>query len=91
MVDPDPELAPVIPPVIVPTVQEKVLGALDVRAIFGLVPLHMVAALIAVTTVAGETVTVIEYGVPTHKPVTDVGVTIYSTEPDNVLLGLVKV
>jgi hypothetical protein len=36
MVVPDPALAPVIPPVIFPIVHAKLLGALAVRAMFGL-------------------------------------------------------
>jgi len=77
MVEPDPLLAPVIPPVIVPIVQEKVLGVLAVKARFGPVPLQIVAAVVDVTTGAGLTVTVIVKGFPTQPPPVDVGVTIY--------------
>lgn len=59
MVEPVPRLAPEIPPVIVPTVQTKVLGIDDVKLIFGLVPLQMVAVLDVVTVGPGLTVTVI--------------------------------
>ena len=57
--DPDPTLAPVIPPVIVPTVQVNVLGAEAVKVIFGPVLLQVVAVLTVVTTGLGLTVTVI--------------------------------
>jgi hypothetical protein len=59
MVGPDPALAPVIPPVIVPMVQAKVLGALAVKAMFGLVPLQIDAVAEFVTVGVGFTVTVI--------------------------------
>jgi len=56
-----PELAldPVMPPVIVPIVHAKLLGALAVNVIFGLVPLHVAAVLAVVTAGVGLTVTVI--------------------------------
>ena len=57
--DPDPALAPIIPPVIVPTVQVNVLGADAVKLIFGPVPLQVEARLAVVTTGVGLTVTVI--------------------------------
>jgi len=41
MVEPDPAPDPVIPPIFVPIVQVKVDGVLEVRAIFGLVPLQI--------------------------------------------------
>jgi hypothetical protein len=56
---PDPLLAPVIPPVIVPTVQLKLPGTLDVNTIFGLVPLQVLAIGELVTIGVGRTVTVI--------------------------------
>jgi uncharacterized protein Usg len=56
---PDPAIAPVILPVIVPTVHVKLLGALAVNAMLGLVPLHVTAVLAVVTTGVGVTVTVI--------------------------------
>ena len=55
---PDPALAPVIPPVFVPIVHEKVLGALAVSVILGDVPLQMAAVLELVITGLGLTVTV---------------------------------
>jgi hypothetical protein len=55
---PDPEFAPVIPPVIVPIVHVKVLGALAVREILGLVLLQVETAAAFVTTGLGLTVTV---------------------------------
>jgi len=58
MVAPDPAVAPVIPPVIGPTVQINVLGTLDVRFILGLPPLHVFAVGAFVTVTAGSTLTV---------------------------------
>jgi len=87
---PDASLAPVIPPVIVPTVHAKLLGALAVNAIFGPVPLQVLAVLAVVTTGVGLTVTTILYGLPIHDPVVEVGVTRYSTVPAVALLGLVS-
>jgi len=77
--------------VIVPTLQANELGALAVRVMFGLVPLHVLAVAALVTVVAGFTVTVIVYGAPAHVPVVDVGVTIYSTDPAVDVLGLVRI
>jgi hypothetical protein len=59
MLLPEPLLAPLINPVIVPIVHVKVLGVLAVSAIFGLVPLQVLAVLAVVTAGAGLTVTVI--------------------------------
>jgi hypothetical protein len=78
IVDPPPGFAPVIPPVIVPNVQVKVLGALAVRAILGFVPLQMAAVAAVVTAGVGLTVTVIGYGDPGQPGVAvDVGVIRY--------------
>jgi len=55
---PDPGEAPVIPPVIVPIVQTKVLGTEEVRFIFVFVPVQTLAAEGVVTTGAGFTVIV---------------------------------
>ncbi len=78
IVPPDPAAAPVIPPVTVPIVHEKVLAAVEVSDILGLVPLQVATAAAFVTTGLGLTVTVIVYGVPAHPGVAvDVGVTIY--------------
>ena len=90
MSGPEPLLAPVILPVIVPIVQVKVLEALDVRDMLGLVPVHILTAAGFVTTGLGFTVTVIVYGVPAHEPVVDVGVIMYWTVPAVALLGLVS-
>lgn len=76
MVAPEPAMAPVIPPVIVPMIQVKLLGLEAVNAILGLVPLQMVKVFAVKTTGVGLTVTVIVYGVPEHEPVVAVGVTI---------------
>jgi hypothetical protein len=91
MVDPEPALAPVIPPEITPIVHVNVLGVLAVNAMFGLAPLQMVAVAGFVTAGFGLTVTVIVYGCPAHDPVVDVGVTKYCTVPAAELLGLVRV
>jgi len=90
MVEPDPALAPVIPPMFAPIVQVKVLAIEAVKLIFGLVPLQMVAVDEFVTTGLGLTVTKIVKGVPAQEPVMAVGVTIYSTVPEVKLLGLVS-
>jgi uncharacterized protein Usg len=91
IVDPLDALAPVIPPVIEPMVHEKLLGALDVNVIFGSVPLQVVAVVELVTAGVGLTVTTILYGLPTHDPVVEVGVTRYSTVPAVELLGFVRI
>jgi hypothetical protein len=77
IVDPEPGVAPVIPPVTFPIVHAKLLGAVAVRLMFVFPPLHMVTAAGVVTTGVGLTVTVIVYGEPGQFPVDDVGVTIY--------------
>jgi hypothetical protein len=77
IVEPDPLLAPVIPPVIVPIVHAKLLAVLAVNPIFGPVPLQIVAVAELVTTGVGLTVTVIVYTGPAQLPVVDVGVTRY--------------
>lgn len=88
MTDPDAVLAPVTPPVIVPMVQAKVLGAEAVKLIPGAVPLQILIVGVFVMSILGLTVTVIVYGMPEHKPTVAVGVTIYSTVPAVELLGL---
>jgi hypothetical protein len=77
IVDPEPARAPLIPPVIVPIVQVKLLGALEIRAKFALAPLQIVAVEAFVTAGAGLTVTVIVKAAPTHEPPVVVGVTRY--------------
>ena len=91
MLEPEPPLAPVMLPVIVPSVQAKLLTALEVKLILGLVPLHVLAVVVLVTAGFGLTVTVIVVAEPAQLPVVDVGVTIYGTVPDKLLLGLVSV
>lgn len=90
IVAPDPLLAPVILPVIVPTVHVNVLAAVAVKAMFGLVPLHVDAVFSVVTVGLGLTVTVIGYTTPGQLPVVDVGVTRYSTVPAAASSGLVS-
>jgi hypothetical protein len=58
IVVPLPEVAPVIPPLIVPIVQLNVLDALAVSAMFGLVLLQMASVAGLVTAGVGLTVTV---------------------------------
>ena len=77
MVGPDPGEAPVIPPVIVPIVHAKVLGAEAVNAMAGLVPLQVLAVGKVVTVGVGLTETLIVYVGPVHNPATEVGVTMY--------------
>ena len=55
---PFPALAPVIPPVIVPIVQVKVLGIEEASVIPGAVPLQITAVAAVVTAGVGFTVTV---------------------------------
>lgn len=59
IVEPDPALAPVMLPVMVPTVQLNVLAAVAVRAILVALPLQMAAVAAVVITGLGLTVTVI--------------------------------
>ena len=59
MVEPEPALAPVVPPVIVPIVHVNVLAALAVRLIFVLLPLQILFVLAVVTAGIGFTVIVI--------------------------------
>jgi hypothetical protein len=81
-----------MPPTIVPTVQLNVLGTVDVKEMFGLPPLQIAAGGVLVTAGSGLTVTVIVYGVPEQAVLAvDVGVTMYSTLPAAVLLGLFSV
>ena len=92
MVEPLPAVAPVMLPVIAPTDQLKVLGVEAASAIFVAVPLQMAAVFAVVTTGVGNTVTMIEYGAPGHAgDVVEVGTTIYSTVPADVLTGLFSV
>ncbi len=58
IVVPDPLLAPVIPPVMVPTVQVKVLGVVADNEMFGPLPLQVDAVLAVVTAGVGSTETV---------------------------------
>ena len=59
MEEPEPALAPVILPVIVPTVHVKLLATDAVKLIAVLLPLHIVFVAVLVTAGAGFTVTVI--------------------------------
>jgi len=90
MVVPEPELAPVMPPVIVPTVQVKVLGTLAVNPRFAATPLHLLAVAELVTEGIGFTVTVMVYTVPEQEFVVSVAITRYCTVPAEVP-GLVSV
>jgi hypothetical protein len=78
-------------PVMVPNVQTKLLGALDVKVIFGPVPLQVIAVAAFVIAGIGLTDTVKVKGDPTHDPVVDVGVIIYGTVPAVALPGFVSV
>jgi hypothetical protein len=59
MLLPEPAVAPVIPPVMVPTVHEKLLGVVADKVMFGLVLLQVDAVAGLVTAGVGFTVTVI--------------------------------
>lgn len=75
---PDPAVAPVMPPVVVPIVHVNVLAVLAVSPMLVALPLQIAAVLAVVTTGVGLTVTVIVYGLPGHAgEAVDVGVTIY--------------
>lgn len=58
IVEPEPALAPVMLPVIVPTVQVKLLEAVATSAIFVVLPLQIAAVFAVVTAGVGFTVTV---------------------------------
>lgn len=79
IVDPDPFDAPVIPPVITPIVQLKVLGAVAFNGMLVVLPLQIAAvAGTPVTCGVGFTVTVITNGaLEGHVPPSDVAVTRY--------------
>lgn len=78
IVAPDPDVAPVMPPLMVPTVQVNVLAVVAVNAMLVVPPLQIAAVFAVVTTGVGFTVTVIVYGAPGQAGVAvDVGVTIY--------------
>ena len=79
-----------MPPVMVPTDHVKLLGKLEVRFIFGLSPLQIVVDGAFVTTMAGFTLIVMEYGAPAQVPYIETGVTKYSTNPERVELGFVS-
>jgi hypothetical protein len=91
MLAPVPADAPVIPPVIGPTVHAKVLGVVAVRLMLAPDPLHVFVVGRLVITGVGNTVTVamILNGDPT-QPLAETGVTIYSTVPEDVVLGFVN-
>lgn len=92
IVEPVPALAPVMLPVIIPIVQLKLLGAVAASAIFVVPPLQIADVFAVVTTGVGLTVTVIVYGVPVQAvAAVEVGVTMYSTVPAVLLLGLFNV
>jgi hypothetical protein len=88
---PEPAVAPVILPATVPIVHANVLGVLAVKAILVAMPLQIAAVGAVVTSGVGWTVTVamILNAVPTH-PFSEVGVTRYSTEPEDTALGFVS-
>ena len=90
IVAPELALAPVMLPVIAPTVQLKLLAVLAVNAMFGPIPLQVLALADVVTNGTGFTVTVMVYAEPTQVPTVEVGVIKYCTEPEVALLGLVK-
>lgn len=72
--EPELAVAPVIEPVIEPSVQLKLLAALDVKFILVDAPLHILFVAALVTAGTGLTVTVIVSAAPTQAPLEDVGV-----------------
>lgn len=88
---PFPALAPVIPPVIVPIVQAKVLEAEAVNGISVLVPLQIVFVFAVITSGTELTVTTIVTGEPAQPPPAEVGVMIYGTVPEEALPGYTNV
>ncbi len=91
IVEPELATAPLILPVLVPSVQLKLLGTLAVNATFGPVPLQIVAVVPVVTAGIGFTVTVMVKAAPAQEPDVEVGVTRYCTVPEAELLGLINV
>ena len=88
MFAPVPALAPVMPPVTVPTVQLYVLATLELIATDGAVPLQIVAF---ATVIAGSGFTVTNtLAVVVQPPVAAVAVMMYWTVPAKVVLGFVK-
>jgi hypothetical protein len=88
---PVPALAPVMLPVMVPIVHANVDGVLDVSVRLGLVLLQIDSVAPFVTTGVGFTVTMMVNGEAGEQlPLTEVGVTMYSTLPAVLLLGLVN-
>jgi hypothetical protein len=90
IVEPEPAEAPVIAPVLVPSVHAKLEAAEAVRLMLGPVPLQVLAVVEVVTAGVGFTVTVILVADPTQEPTVEVGVTAYTILPEVELLGLVK-
>jgi hypothetical protein len=79
-------------PVIVPTVQLKVLAVVAAKAILVADPLQIEAVFKVVITGTGFAVTVMVYGEPAHPGVAvEVGVTMYCTVPEALLTGFVNV
>lgn len=76
MVAPDPELAPLMLPVLVPKVHANVLGVVAVRPMFGPKPLHILAVVAVVTAGRGSTATVMFELKPTQDAAMEVGVMI---------------
>ena len=77
IVTPELAIAPVIPPVIAPIVQEKLLATLEVKDMLGPEPLQVLALAALVTNGTGFTITVMVYTEPTQVPEVDVGVIKY--------------
>jgi hypothetical protein len=89
MVEPDPAVAPVIPPAIVPIVHVNVLGILAVRAILVALLEQTWAVLDVVTVGLGLTVMVYVIGVP-GQPLADGVTVIVAVMGDEVPLVAVK-
>jgi hypothetical protein len=85
---PELSLAPVTPPVIEPTVQLKLLNAVEVKTILVDVPLQMFLVKTFVILGIGFTIIITVYG--SIQTLDETGVTIYSRLPAVELLGLIN-
>jgi len=82
---------PVTAPVVTLPIHEKLLAALDVSGMLSGELLHVLKLLPLVKAGPGSTLTVTVAKVPTHPPLSEVGITEYTTVPTVELLGLVSV
>jgi hypothetical protein len=90
IVAPLPAVAPLMLPVMVPTVQLNVLGVVADNAMFGFPPLQILVLAGLVIAGIGFTVTTMLNGEPPQLPAVELGVTKYSTVPDVAFPGFVN-